>query len=104
MAVPSSFGTLWRLVPPFAPLAGEARPDVPLYASDMGRHLSVLSRVQLADQITGGLAGPGKILCPAWGKALSAPHAVQPLLGDWRMRVAINDTSTLRSIVVTAIN
>jgi hypothetical protein len=41
--------------------------EVPLYQGDLQEDLNVVSRNQLAEQITGGLSWPRKMPCPSWG-------------------------------------
>jgi len=42
-------------------------PEVPLYRGNMEADLRVVTRNRLAETITGGLAYPSKMDCPAWG-------------------------------------
>lgn len=49
------------------PLAG----DHPLYQGNLEADLQLVSRNRLAEKITGGLAWPGKMPCPAWGISAS---------------------------------
>ena len=49
------------------PLAGPAEPEIPLYTGDIERDAWELMCGKLAEEITGGLAYPSKMDCPAWG-------------------------------------
>ncbi|MFO0824964.1 MAG: hypothetical protein U0792_17895 [Gemmataceae bacterium] len=48
-------------------LAGQSSPEIPLYTGDIERDAWDLMRGRLAEEITGGLAFPSKMDCPAWG-------------------------------------
>ncbi|QJW94623.1 GP88 family protein [Frigoriglobus tundricola] len=49
------------------PLAGESAPEIPLYTGDIDCDAWELMRGKCAEEITGGLAYPSKMDCPAWG-------------------------------------
>ncbi len=49
------------------PIAGESAPEIPLYTGDIDRDAWEMMRGRRAEEITGGLAYPSKMDCPAWG-------------------------------------
>ena len=61
---------------PLVDLASATLPQaVPIYMGDMAADLRIVSRHEMAREITGGLSRPSKMPCPAWGLPTSRCHA-----------------------------